>query len=202
MHQHLAGALAAERKRIRPNTGNLELRAQHRRDMRIATAGLMIFVALGCQAQPTPGVGSGEARATDHRLAQSGDVDAMHRLCYDFTYGEGGLVKDHGRARVWCAAAGERGNASCQTLYAQLLLGGEGGPADTVAAAKWYSMAAAQHHVHAQYMLGLLISAGSGVPRNTAVGDSLLAAAEAQGMPEAAAARKRATRAGDKRTPS
>ena len=170
--------------------------------MRIATAPLILIVVVGCSPSSTPEAASWAPRATDHALAERGDVDAMHRLCFDYTYGEGGLVTDHARARVWCAAAAERGNASCQTLYAQLLLNGQGGPADTIAAAKWYAAAADQEHVHAQYMLGLLFSAGSGVPRDAALGDSLLAAAEAQGMPAAAEARRRAARAVGKRAPS
>lgn len=54
-------------------------------------------------------------------LALKGDVDAMHALCFDFTYGKGGLRQSGEHARLWCAAAAERGSASCQTLYAQLL---------------------------------------------------------------------------------
>lgn len=65
--------------------------------------------------------------ARDIALAKRGDLDAIHRLCYDMV-GERGLPRDGGRARAWCAAAAERGNAFCQTLYAQLLQSGEGAP--------------------------------------------------------------------------
>src|SRR5260221_5808803 len=94
-----------------------------------------------------------EARADDVRAALGGDVQAMHSLCFDLTYGERGLPKDGMQARVWCAAAAERGEPSAQTLYAQLLQFGQGGPVDLIAAARWYSAAAKQGHVHALYVL-------------------------------------------------
>jgi len=114
----------------------------------------------------------------------------MHRLCFDYTYGEKGLPRDGVRARRWCAAAAERGNASCQTLYAQLLFEGEGGRADTVLAARWYSAAAAQRHPHALYILGMLYADGFGVQRDLRKADSLLAAAQAAGIRQAAEARR------------
>lgn len=124
-------------------------------------------------------------RRSDHDLAKAGDLDAMHRLCFDYSYGERGLPKDYAQARVWCGAAAERGNASTQTLYAQLFEYGEGGPQDLVAAAHWYRRAAAQGHRHAQYVLGLFYLDGRGVAIDTAAADSLLRAASAQGMEEA-----------------
>jgi TPR repeat protein len=111
----------------------------------------------------------------------------MHALCYDFTYGKDGLRQSGEHARLWCAAAAERGNASCQTLYAQLLDEGEGGPVDVMAAARWYAVAAGQGHVHALFMLGRMYAEGRGVPQDRMVADSLLGLAKQQGYDTTAA---------------
>jgi TPR repeat protein len=126
-------------------------------------------------------------RSAEVKRALAGDVKAMHALCYDFTYGERGLSRNGEQARLWCAAAAERGNSSCQTLYAQLLDGGEGGPVDSKAAARWYAAAAAQGHVHALFVLGGMYAQGRGVPRDRAVADSLLGLAKQQGYDTTAA---------------
>lgn len=147
---------------------------------------MLACVLVGCGDHPIARIPP--ERANEWARAQKGDVKAMHRLCYDFTYGEGGLPQDGERARVWCAAGAERGSSSCQTLYAQLLLEGQGGPVDPKAAARWYARAASQGHIHAIYVLGSLYARGEGVPRDQAVADSLLGLAKLQGYDSTAAA--------------
>ncbi len=120
-------------------------------------------------------------RSEDYRLASSGDLNAMHGLCYGFSYGESELPKDYIQARAWCAAAAERGAASGQTLYAELLEHGDGGPTDYAAAARWYRQAADQGHIHALFVLGRMYHDGRGVNRDSTFGDSLLLLAAEQG---------------------
>jgi len=146
--------------------------------------GLSMVAACGLDYQ---GIEVPLKRAPDLARAREGDVKAMHSLCYDFTYGKGGLPLNGERARLWCAAAAERGNSSCQTLYAQLLDQGQGGPSDPKAAARWYAVAAGQGHIHAIFMLGNMYAEGRGVPRDKAVGDSLLGLAKQQGYDTTAA---------------
>jgi uncharacterized protein len=146
--------------------------------------GLSIVTACSLDYQ---GVAVPLKRAPDLARAREGDVNAMHSLCYDFTYGKGGLPLSGEQARLWCAAAAERGNSSCQTLYAQLLDQGQGGPADPEAAARWYAVAASQGHIHALFMLGNMYAEGRGVPRDKALADSLLGLAKQQGYDTTAA---------------
>ncbi len=104
----------------------------------------------------------------------------MHRLCYGFSYGELQLPKDYVRARAWCAAAAERDAASSQTLYAELMEHGHGGPVDHAAAARWYRRAGDQGHGHALFALSHMYREGRGVDQDARQADSLLTrAAEA-----------------------
>jgi TPR repeat protein len=152
---------------------------------RRARSGRRTWLLLGAASLLACADPDAQDRRIDHELARAGDLDAMHRLCFDYSYGERGLPQDYGEARAWCAAAAARGNASTQTLYAQLLEYGEGGPQDLAGAARWYRRAAEQGHLHAQYVLGLFFLDGRGVAVDTATADSLLQAASIQGMREA-----------------
>ena len=77
----------------------------------------------------------------------------------------------------------ERGDARAQTLLGLLHEHGRGVPQDYVAAAHWYSFAAAQGDPTAQYLLGLMYDKGHGVPRSHVLAYKWLNLAAARARP-------------------
>jgi hypothetical protein len=89
-------------------------------------------------------------------------------------------TKDAQRLR---RAAERKGKAEDQCELARLLYhGGEGLKQDKVAAAKWWSKAAAQEHARAQHALGVCYAEGEGVEQNLALGATWLTKAADQGQ--------------------
>src|SRR5262245_31279809 len=77
----------------------------------------------------------------------------------------------------------ERGDARAQTLLGFLHEHGRGVPQDYVAAAHWYSFAAAQGDPTEQYLLGLMYDRGHGVPRSHVLAYKWLNLAAARARP-------------------
>lgn len=96
-------------------------------------------------------------------MAEKGDKDARHRLCYRFIYGDG-VAKDYSAAKHWCELASASGNSSSQTLLAEIHYHGQGVPVDYRKAFDLFSAAARQGHPHAQFMLATMYGRGQGVP--------------------------------------
>jgi len=120
-------------------------------------------------------------REVDQQLAERGDTAAMHRLCFDLTYGEHGLAQDWVRARTWCAKGAAAGEASSQVLYAQLFEYGEGGMRSLDSAHYWYIRAGNQGHPHALYALAVLYLRNDIPSPVPGIAEALLDSAAAQG---------------------
>jgi TPR repeat protein len=126
----------------------------------------------------------------DERLAQKGDTAAMHRLCFDLTYGEHGRERDWDGARAWCRQGASAGEASSQVLYGELFEYGHGGLRNLDSAHYWYIRAADQRHPHALYVLAFLYLRGDITPLVPGMAEALLDSAAAQGYAPAVELRK------------
>jgi TPR repeat protein len=120
-------------------------------------------------------------REVDEQLAERGDTAAMHRLCFDLTYGEHGLAQDWAGARTWCAKGADAGEASSQVLYAQLFEYGQGGMQSLDSAHYWYIRAGNQGHPHALYALAVLYLRDDIPSPVSGMAEALLDSAAAQG---------------------
>lgn len=76
--------------------------------------------------------------------------------------------KDHACAREWLSQAASQGRSRAQTLYAYLLISGQGGPVDASRALRLYRLAADQGDLDAQNNLGEIHESGRGVDKNPA----------------------------------
>ena len=106
-----------------------------------------------------------QSLSTATRLAKTGDPEAVHDLCYRFTYGRGAPL-DYKSALKWCKEGAALGVDSSQVLLAEMYYNGQGTPVNYAEALSWYQAAAAQGHEHALLMLYNMYNDGSGVPRN------------------------------------
>lgn len=91
-----------------------------------------------------------------HKRAASGNINAQHRLCYNYSYGKEGLPKDDAKSFLWCKTAAEYGGSSSLTLYAEKYYFGIGVPVNYQTAFRLYKRAAKKGHRHAQYMIAKL----------------------------------------------
>lgn len=74
--------------------------------------------------------------------------------------------KDFACAREWLSQSASQGRPRSQTLYAYLLMSGQGGPVDASRALRLYRLAAEQGDPDAQNNLGEIHESGRGVDRN------------------------------------
>ena len=113
-------------------------------------------------------------------LAEKGDQDARHRLCYRFIYGDG-VTKDYSQAKHWCELATASGNPNSQTLLAEIYYYGQGVPVDYKKAFDLFDAAARQGHPHAQYRLAIMYGRGQGVASDDARAEEWLRRSAASG---------------------
>lgn len=109
-------------------------------------------------------------------LAEEGDQEAMHDLCYRYIYGRH-AKKDYAEARIWCGKSAEAGGDSSQVLLAEMYYNGHGMPVDFAQAVGWYEAAARQEHPHAWLMLYYMYKQGKGVEPDDAIAMTYLQAA-------------------------
>ena len=76
--------------------------------------------------------------------------------------------KDFTCAREWLSQSASQGRPRSQTLYAYLLMSGQGGPVDASRALRLYRLAAEQGDPDAQNNLGEIHESGRGVDKNPA----------------------------------
>ena len=65
-----------------------------------------------------------------------------------------------------CRPLAEHGVPHAQNVLGEIYMYGEGISQDFDEAAKWFRLAAEQHHHRAQFMLGVLYWSGDGVPQD------------------------------------
>ena len=63
---------------------------------------------------------------------------------------------DHREVLILCRPLAEQGVAHAQNVLGEIYMYGEGIPKDFDEAAKWFRLAAEQHHRRAQFILGVL----------------------------------------------
>lgn len=100
------------------------------------------------------------------KLANQGNPDAIHELCYRTIYGYGGAVKNYEEAYQWCQKGAQTGNNSSQTLLAELYLHGNYVKQDYSKAFQLYKSAAMSGHRHAQFILYFMYSKGHGTDKD------------------------------------
>jgi TPR repeat protein len=129
-------------------------------------------------------------------LARGGDVDAVHHLCYAYSYGEIGATKDEDKAFEWCTKSHEAGVPSGTTLLAEIHSLGSTDRRDLQRARALYREAAEAGHDFAMYALGMMLlddeatfreglnwlhkASQAGIPEATAILEKLVAAAKKQ----------------------
>jgi TPR repeat protein len=110
------------------------------------------------------------------------DMAAARNLALMLRNGEGLKKKNPEEARMWMTQAAEGGLATAQADLGEMLLDGEGGPADPEAALPWLQSAAKANHPIAQFQLGEIYEAGQVVPKDLALAKKYYAAAAAAGV--------------------
>jgi TPR repeat protein len=106
-------------------------------------------------------------------LAEKGDKEATHSLCYKFIYGVD-VDKYYAAARRWCESAAATGNASSQILLAEIFYYGHGVAVDHKKAFELFHAAAVQGHPHAELMVATMYGRGQGVGSDPAQAEQWL----------------------------
>lgn len=96
-------------------------------------------------------------------LADEGNIFAQYGLGWMYENGRG-IIQDYKTAKKWYKLAGEQGHAGAQLNLVDMYFFGRGGY-DLKEAAKWYRLAA-RIKFKAQFMLGGMYDAGSGVAQD------------------------------------
>lgn len=100
-------------------------------------------------------------------LAQERNANAVHTLCFRYSYGYGGATKDHEQAYFWCnKSVQEYNNNSSITLLAELYYLGNYVEQNYQVAFSFYEKAALLGHSHAQKVLYVMYSEGQGVEQS------------------------------------
>jgi len=133
----------------------------------LACAGVAACSAIGTRSAAPAQVDVATLPMTDVLArADGGDSLAQHRLCHAYSFGEG-LQQDYARAFEWCTrASANDASGSSSTLLGDLYFHGRGVAQDADQARRWYEIAAARGHAHAQFMLGVIYQQGRGVAPN------------------------------------
>ncbi len=80
--------------------------------------------------------------------------------------GEQEAGPDRHESFIVCRPLAEHGIPHAQNVLGEIYMYGEGISQDFDEAAKWFRLAAEQHHRRAQFMLGVLHWSGDGVPQD------------------------------------
>lgn len=117
--------------------------------------------------------------------ARTGDLNAMHTLCYRYMYGMG-TEQNYPDAYYWCKKAAEKGINSSQTLLAEIYYYGYiAGEPNFPAAYHYYRKAATKGHAHAQFMLFHMLWLGQGTEKNRETAMKWLVRSSDQGYEKA-----------------
>ncbi|MBF7074567.1 sel1 repeat family protein [Glaciecola sp. MH2013] len=108
-------------------------------------------------------------------LAQEGNSEAIHTLCFRHIYGYDGAARDYAKALNYCELATKNDNINAYTLLAEMYFSGHGVKRDYVRANELYTFAAQRGHAHAQLMLFFIYDGGLGVAVDPSAADYWLA---------------------------
>ena len=115
------------------------------------------------------------------KLAEGGDQQLIHRLCFSHSYGTNGLQIDYALAQLWCGRGVREGIPSSMILLAESFEFGRGTPKDLTRARVLYERAADLGHAQAQAKAGVFLWMGTGGKRDAVRALELLSKAAAQG---------------------
>ena len=121
-----------------------------------------------------------EFRGEMELAAEQGDANALARLAFMCSIGDGGPV-DLTEARRLYGIAAKQGSVDAQTTLAFMCSIGEGGPVDSTEARRLLDLAARQGHATAQTNLAVMYLQGHGGPVDLTEARRLLTLAADQG---------------------
>lgn len=122
----------------------------------------------GCASPPPATAHIVKVNMSDRNLpsvigwAELEQIDAIHDLCYRYSYGRAAPL-DYEQAFKWCSIAAENEISSSQVLLAELYWSGYGVSANKAKAVQLYKAAADNGHEHAQLILSHLYRDGDEV---------------------------------------
>lgn len=124
------------------------------------------------------------------RAMDKGHVMGTASVAEAYRDGRLGVPKDPVKGRELTQRCAEMGNNSCQTILAQLLMRGTGGPVDHEGARKWFEAAALKGNTLAMWFLAEMYDKGQGIPRNDALASYWYNVAYSKGSAKAEAVLK------------
>jgi TPR repeat protein len=128
-------------------------------------------------------------------LARSGNIEAIHHLCFAYKYGEYGAKVDEDKAFEWCTRSHQAGEPSGTTLLAEIHSMGSEKRRDLPRAEALYRQAAEAGHAFAMYAYGVMLLDKEETAREAL---TWLNKAHEAGIPEATALLDRLGKAADK----
>jgi len=117
-------------------------------------------------------------------------VEAHYAVAMLYWQGQG-VAQDYGRAREWLLKAARMNHAGAQAKLGYMYTDGVTVPQDYGQALEWFQQAARGGNVDGLYNLGIFYLYGWGVEQDATLAAQYLAAASAQGDPEAEEALQR-----------
>ena len=148
--------------------------------MRIASLAISLSFLAACANVQEPEAIHDRPLTEVTRLANSGNLEAVHDLCYRYVYGSNAPI-DYEKAMHWCTRGASLGADSSQVLLAEIYLNGHGTPVNYQQAHYWYSAAAKTGHEHALLMLYYIYRDGLGLEANQEKADAYLQQAVSSG---------------------
>jgi TPR repeat protein len=133
--------------------------------MKILCSLLLAALLSACASVPPEGDVHELSLRTATKIAEAGDEEAIHDLCYRYIYGRGAKL-DYAEALNWCRQGAALGIDSSEVLLAEIYYNGHGTPVNYAEALSWYQAAAAQGHPHALLMLYHMYNNGTGTTAN------------------------------------
>ncbi|WP_144394381.1 tetratricopeptide repeat protein [Pleionea sediminis] len=127
---------------------------------------LLLLILTGCASSPGEREILNMPLSNIWPLAELGNKNAMHALCYRHLYGEDGAQKDYEIAYEWCKKSAEKGHNSSLTLIAEMYYLGLYIEQDYAKAFEYYQKAANLGHDHAQLVLYVMYEKGQGIEKN------------------------------------
>jgi TPR repeat protein len=133
--------------------------------MKLLCSLLLTVLLSACASMPPEGDVHELSLRTVTEIAEAGNGEAIHDLCYRYIYGRGAKL-DYDEALNWCKKGAALGIDSSEVLLAEIYYNGHGTPVNYSEALSWYQAAAAQGHPHALLMLYHMYNDGTGTASN------------------------------------
>ncbi|NVJ60536.1 MAG: sel1 repeat family protein [Gammaproteobacteria bacterium] len=146
---------------------------------------ILLVLLVGCASRPSERAIINMPVSDVLPLAEEGDSNAMHALCYRYLYGEDGAQKNYETAFKWCEKSALTGQSSSLTLLAEMYYLGQYVKRDYDKAFTYYKKAAGKDHNHAQFMLFVMYNSGQSVEKDIKKAEYWIKRAARNGNPQA-----------------